>query len=394
MADLQDDLQDVHTVLETCGMTIPAIRTLFINLEGFDTLSAFSILVDDNDVTAMAARMSQRTVAEGKIILETTIFKRLQTLIWWIRDQKKQNLPLEAANFNADMLKETAALKLFRSEQATSEPPVTALAKFHPDNFDTHEDVFLNLLAQSSGVIKEPLHYIVHSDTTLTTFVTNEEQRMYWFQLYGPSYELDNQSVYRKLKAFLVDTPAWAWIEPCNLAENGRAAYQAWVNHYNREGELSKHTAMAKTRLAALHYKNERSLPVETCSEIMSKCFHTLHKDLDQRLSPRQKVLEKLLSIISCNNAELTAAKVYINIEYKNDFVNACNYFASEVARVTGPAQLENQRNKSCSQARDLFNRSPNWPRWPRAQSHWWQRRSTGQRTRQEPRHNQRSQYK
>jgi hypothetical protein len=285
-------------------------------------------------------------VAEGKIILGTTVIKHLQTLIWWIRDQKKQNLPLEAADFNADMLEETAALKLFRSEQATREPPVTTLAKFNPDDFDTHEDTFLNLLSQIFGVMKEPLRYIVRSDTVPTTFVTNEEQRMYWFQLHGPSYELDNQSIYRKLKAFLVDTPAWAWIEPYDLAENGRAAYQAWVNHYNGGGELSKRTAMAKTRLAALHYQKGQSLPFETCSEVMSKCFHTLHKDLDQRLSPCQKV-EKLLSIISCDNTELTAAKVYINMEYKRDFVNACNYFASEVARVSGPAQLENQRYKS-----------------------------------------------
>jgi hypothetical protein len=194
MADLQDDLQDVHTVLEMCGMTLLAIRTLSINLEG---LSDFNILADNNDVMAMTARMSRCTVAEGKIILGTTVIKHLQTLIWWIHDQKKQNLPLEAANFNADMLEETAALKQFRSEQATRrEPPVTALATFqHPDDFDTHEDAFLNLLAQSFGVIKEPLRYIVHSGTAPTTFVTNEEQRMYRFLLHGPSYELDNQSV-------------------------------------------------------------------------------------------------------------------------------------------------------------------------------------------------------
>jgi hypothetical protein len=139
---------------------------------------------------------------------------------------------------------------------------------------------------------------------------------MYQLRLYGPSFELDNRTVYRKLKAFLVDTPAWAWIEPYDLAENGRAAHQAWVNHYNGQGELSKRTAMAKTRLAALFYKNERSLPFETCSEIMSKCFNTLHKGLDQRLSDRQKV-EKLLSIITCDNTELIAAKVYINVEFK-----------------------------------------------------------------------------
>jgi hypothetical protein len=44
MADLPEDLQDVHAVIETCGITIPAIRTLFINLEGFNTLNGFGIL--------------------------------------------------------------------------------------------------------------------------------------------------------------------------------------------------------------------------------------------------------------------------------------------------------------------------------------------------------------
>jgi hypothetical protein len=169
---------------------------------------------------------------------------------------------------------------------------------------------------------------------------------MYQLRLYGPSFELDNRTVYRKLKAFLVDTPAWAWIEPYDLAKNGRAAHQAWVNHYNGQGEVSKRTAMAKMRRASLHYGNERSLAFESCAEMMSKCFNTLHKDVDQRLSPRQKV-EKLLSVITCDNTELIAAKVYINMEYPLDFVEACNYFSAEVARVTGPALMENQRNKS-----------------------------------------------
>jgi hypothetical protein len=49
------------------------------------------------------------------------------------------------------------------------------------------------------------------------------------------------------------------------MAKNGRAAYQAWVNHwYNGQGELSKRTAMAKMQLDTLHYKNERSMPFET----------------------------------------------------------------------------------------------------------------------------------
>jgi hypothetical protein len=49
---------------------------------------------------------------------------------------------------------------------------------------------------------------------TPTTFGSEEEkqERMYQFPLEG----------YRKLKAFLIDSPGWAWIELHHMAENGR----------------------------------------------------------------------------------------------------------------------------------------------------------------------------
>jgi hypothetical protein len=46
--------------------------------------------------------------------------------------------------------------------------------KFYPDDFDAHEDAFLNLLAQSFGVLKEPLCYIKRSATEPTEFVSNK----------------------------------------------------------------------------------------------------------------------------------------------------------------------------------------------------------------------------
>jgi hypothetical protein len=49
------DLQEVHDVLGTCGMSDQATRTRFITHEGFTSLGHFSILVDDSDVTSMAA---------------------------------------------------------------------------------------------------------------------------------------------------------------------------------------------------------------------------------------------------------------------------------------------------------------------------------------------------
>jgi hypothetical protein len=54
---------------------------------------------------------------------------------------------------------------------------------------------------------------------------------------------------------------------------------------------------MAKARIKSLFYKNERSLPFEKVTEILSKSFSTLDKDLDERRSGRQKV-DKLLEVI------------------------------------------------------------------------------------------------
>jgi hypothetical protein len=106
---------------------------------------------------------------------------------------------------------------------------------------------------------------------------------------------MDNMAVYRKLKAFLIDSPGWVWIEPHDMAENGRAAFLAWIAHYDGEGELSKRTALAKAKLKTIHYKSEQSMTFEQCTEVMSKCFQTLHKDPeDQRYSEKRKV-EKLL---------------------------------------------------------------------------------------------------
>ena len=102
-------------------------------------------------------------------------------------------------------------------------------------------------------------------------FTTTKEQRMYQFPHQGESYELDNQMVYWKLKAFLIDSPGWTWIEPHDASEDDWAAFLAWTGHYNGEGELSKCTAITKAKLENLHYKNEHSMSFECCTEIMTK---------------------------------------------------------------------------------------------------------------------------
>jgi hypothetical protein len=79
--------------------------------------------------------------------------KRLQTLVWWVRDCQKHRLPLEVADFDIETMNEAAQMKVLSHELANKEPSVKELGKFDPDDFDAYEDAFLNLLAQSYGVL-------------------------------------------------------------------------------------------------------------------------------------------------------------------------------------------------------------------------------------------------
>ena len=121
--------------------------------------------------------------------------------------------------------------------------------------------------------MKEPIRYVIRPEAVPNEFQNEEEERMFRIPLVGAVFESDNRAVYIKLKAFLINTPGWAWIEPFNGTEDGRQAFRAWSNHYNGEGELSKRTALARQHLDKLHYKNEKSMTFGQCTELMTKCF-------------------------------------------------------------------------------------------------------------------------
>ena len=82
----------------------------------------------------------------------------------------------------------------------------------------------------------------------------------------------------------------------------------------------------------------------ERYTELLTKCFSTLDKDIDEKLSDIQKV-NGLLKGIKTQDMELLASKAVISQRYPRDLAAACAYFSKEVARLHGGAQLENQCN-------------------------------------------------
>ncbi len=232
---------------------------------------------------------------------------------------------------------------------------VTDLVKFNPNDFETHETAFINLLAQTYGVQGKNLKYIIHYVVIPAEFVDDAEWHMFQLSLTGKAYSMDNKSVYHLLKSSLVSMSGWTWIERYDTMENGCGAFLAWTSHYNGQGELSKRTAMAKARIKSLFYKNEHSLSFKKVIKILSKSFSTLDKDPDERFSKCQKV-EKLLQCIQMPDMEVVAQKSLIAWQYANDFLGACNYFLAQVSRLHGGAQLENSKyTKKCNAVSAMY---------------------------------------
>jgi hypothetical protein len=67
-----------------------------------------------------------------------------------------------------------------------------------------------------------------------------------------------------------------AWIEDYDAAEDGRGVVQAWADHYNGQGELSKCTKLAKAKIESLYYKNKKALPFEDYSAELMHCLKSL----------------------------------------------------------------------------------------------------------------------
>jgi hypothetical protein len=279
-------------------------------------------------------------------MLELLQVKKLQALCYWVCDQQKHGQALDHEDWDNEMMASTIERMRIDKERDTGAISVSDLGKFDPEEFETGETAFVNLLSQTHGTQGESLKYVACDAVMPAVFADDDERRMYQLPLTGGAFEEDNKQTFCLLKSYLINMPGWTWIESFNATENSHGAFLAWATHYNRQGELLKRTAMAKAKIKNLFYKNKWRLMFEKVVEILSKSFSILDKDLDERLSECQKV-EKLLSCIQIQDMEMVAQKSIIASQYPNDFLSACNYFSTQVSHLHAGAQLENSKYKN-----------------------------------------------
>ena len=78
--------------------------------------------------------------------------------------------------------------------------------------------------------------------------------------LHGAHFRADSQRVHQLLKNYLVAKMAEQWIKSLEQHANSRCDMLALREHYQGEGNASRHITLAKRMRENLHYKNERSL--------------------------------------------------------------------------------------------------------------------------------------
>ncbi len=333
----------VHNVLALCGVTSFNARQNFITIEGLDTIDAFATLSGDSDITEMAKRMASRSsVAAGKVILGTMQIKKIQALVYWVKDHHKRNLDVDPEMWTQEEV--MATLQRKESEHNFEKIDVDLIdpGKCQTDfGWDAWQIAFVNKLSATLGAAKVPVVYVVREDIDNDyEFEDDDDERMHQMPLIGENFKRDNKLVYNMLKSACIKTDAWTWIQDHDRTANGRKAWKALVRHYDGTGELNKRVERAKEEIARLHYKDEKVFPFERYVTKLKENFFILSKDKDEHLTNKQRV-DILMKSIKSTDGSVVAAKTSVYKDFRSDFNGATSFLSGLISSIHSAAQLD-----------------------------------------------------
>ena len=147
---MAQNVAEVHLVLDQCGIHTQQVRNRIINNEGFGSLEDIGLLEGDSDVTEMAKRMATRPTA-SRVHMTTVQIKKMQALVWWIRDRMTHSQPLVAIAFDDDALNAALERKRIEKEGTETEVKISEIMRFDPNKYEDCNDAFRNVLALKKG---------------------------------------------------------------------------------------------------------------------------------------------------------------------------------------------------------------------------------------------------
>jgi hypothetical protein len=168
----------VHNVLSLCSVTTAASRQIFIDIEGLDTIDVFANLKGDSDVTERAKRMASRGAAVGRVILGTMQIKKIQALVYWVKDHHRRNLDVDPDMWTEEEVIETIQRKEAEHNFEKVDVDLIDPGRCQPDaGWDAWQIASLNKLSATMGAAKVPVAYVVRADVDGSYVFDEEEER-------------------------------------------------------------------------------------------------------------------------------------------------------------------------------------------------------------------------
>ena len=154
----------------------------------------------------MTKNLSSRRT--GSVYYPTKTIRGMSALVHWLNDRRNRNLPLDHTLWTNDVRKETEEKMHVEENKEETNETIGDIKKF--DSLECEESMaaFRNFLEQKR------LAHLARDRVAPTTFVDDDHRRMYEIRLDSVQAKSDNKTAYRYFKQWLVDTPAWAWVEP------------------------------------------------------------------------------------------------------------------------------------------------------------------------------------
>ena len=167
------------------------------------------------------------------------------------------------------------------------------------------------LRTRTSVQRKRIINYEVSIDKPLGWLASTRTKRLlYGSALTGSSFVQYSQEVYRIVKQWNLNTPAFAWVRPFDKREDGRGAVSAMHAYYDGPGETAKKLAKVEADLKNLHYKSEHSLSFEFFMNNLNEIFF-IFSESEQPYTPVQKV-NKVCEKMNTSNTTLQATMTAI----------------------------------------------------------------------------------
>jgi hypothetical protein len=317
------------TALDRLGFSQAAIAA--VNANGLNTTLDL-IGLNEKD-TAQILKITR--TGDPPIIVPYIAQKRLNIMCYWANGRTRLNETINAGAFNQAALENYGKLMSFQSNQEdetlTQVKPPTEFktgSKWKP--FKEGAITYFNSV---KGFYNIPLAYVIREQENPdpnAIYQTEHHRLISVTPLVGIEFEEDNGRIFDFLKSWTLNGPAWTWMRAFNATRNGRASWQALVNHFEGDAQRDRVKDQAYASISAAKYYGDRK-------KFTFETYVTIHQDAYADLSQygeiisEEKRVRDLLQGIKDNSAAANAAKgtIIATPTLRNSFENAVAHLAT-----------------------------------------------------------------